>query len=365
MTHNIESALKKAFTRIFVKTFFMKRLTLEEVGKMAGVSRSTVSRVVNGYPHISPEIRERVEKIINQTGYQPNFAARSLASSRTQVIGLFIPNTVAHIFSDPYFSRLIEGISRTCNAENHTLALYLFHSLEEEQNSLERILNSSTIDGLIISADRDDSGIIARLQAHQHLPFVMAGRPDDANINYVDTDNFHGAYNAARHLLRLQHRRIGLIATHQNNAGRDRYNGFIKALADQGNPLPPEMIAFGDFSEDSGYHAMKQLLPHKPGAVFASNDLMAFGALRCATEAGLTIPDDLALIGFDDLPAASISSPPLTTVRQHVHRLGSMSVQMLLDVISTRSTVPNRMIIPTELVIRASCGAEQRYLMTE
>ncbi len=338
----------------------MKRFTLEEIGQLAGVSRSTVSRVVNGYPHISPEIRERVEQIISETGYQPNSAARSLASSRTQVIGLFIPNTVLHIFSDPYFPRLIEGISKACNAENYTLALYLFHSLEEEQRSIERILNSHTVDGLIVSADRDDSGLIPQLK-ERRMPFVIVGRPEDTTINYVDTDNFNGAYAAARHLLRLERERIGFIGTQHNNAGRDRRDGFMKALNEHGTTLPPQMIVYGDFSEESGYHGMRKLLPYKPDALFASSDLMALGALRSATEAGLKIPDDLAIIGFDDLPPATVAFPPLTTVRQPVHRLGMTAVEMLIDILNTGNDLPRRVILPTELVIRASCGADKRY----
>jgi len=338
----------------------VKRLTLEEIGKLAGVSRSTVSRVVNGYPHISPEIRERVEQIINETGYQPNFAARSLASSRTQVIALFVPNIVSHIFSDPYFSHLTEGISRACNAADYTLSLYLFHSLEEEQRTMERMLNGRMIDGLIFTADRDDSGLIPELRA-QKTPFVMVGRPDDPSISYVDTDNVNGGYAAGRHILRLRRERIAFIGSHQNNAGRDRQKGFLKALKEQGVMLPPEMIVIGDFSEDSGYYAMNQLLRHKPGAIFAANDLMALGALRSITDAGLTVPDDVAIIGFDDSPAGQLASPPLTTVRQHVHRLGTTAVEMLLDILDTGSDAPHRVILPTELVIRASCGADQRY----
>lgn len=338
----------------------MKKLTLEEVAKLAGVSRATVSRVVNKPNSVSPELRARVQKVIEETGYQPNMAARTLASRRSNIIGLLIPSVTQFVFADPYYPALIEGISRACNLNDYTLALFLLHSADEQDKIYQRALGIGLLDGLIVTADKIVDPLIPEIIARQ-IPAVYVGRPPDASrTSFVDVDNVAGAYLATSHLLRLGYQRIATISGPQNSTvGLDRREGYLKALRERGRDIDPCLMAEGDFSRDSGYTAMRQLLSQRPDAVFVATDTMAIGAIQAIQEAGLEIPGDVALIGFDDLPLAAQSDPPLTTIRQPVRYTGILAVQILIELLETALQPPRHVILPTELVIRATCGAMQ------
>lgn len=330
-------------------------LTLEKIGELAGVSRSTVSRVINNYPHIRPEVREKVLSVIQETGYQPNLIARSLAANESKVIGLVIPSIINAVFTDPYYPKLTQGIAQACNELGYTLTLMLFHSPEEERQNARRIINKSLLDGIIITADILDDPIVPEL-LETDVSFVQVGRPQQTEkVNYVDTENVYGGELATSHLIKLGYQRIGQIATAKNTAGIDRHTGYQKALASYGIPYDESLVGYGDFSRESGYVAMKQLLPHKPEAVFVHSDTMALGAMQAIREAGLSIPDDIAIIGFDDLPPALLAEPKLTTIRQPIHQTGMMAVELLLDVIKNGTQPPKKRILPLELVIRGSC----------
>ena len=214
----------------------MANLTLEKIGELAGVSRSTVSRVINDHPNISTEVRERVERVIAETGYQPNRAARSLASNRSNTIGLVIPNIVNAVFTDPYYPRLTQGISAACNRLDQTLALFLFHTLEEERTAMQRFTRNNLLDGLVFTADNVDSPFVSKL-LERDIRFVYIGRPTTKHsdrVTYVDVDNAAGAHMATSHLIKLGHNRIAQIATVHNTAGIDRDKGFRQALEDHG-----------------------------------------------------------------------------------------------------------------------------------
>ena len=189
------------------------------------------------------------------------------------------------------------------------------------------------------------------------MPFIMVGRDlSDAPVNYVDVDNRAGAALAVEYLLRQGHQRVATITGPQSMvAGFDRFQGYLEALARYQRPVDPLLVTAGDFSESGGYHAMQVLLPHKPDAVFVASDMMAIGAMRAIQETGLTIPGDVAVIGFDDIPAAAHTTPPLTTVRQPITRCGAMAAEILIDMIANPPAAPRRMVLPTELVIRDSC----------
>jgi LacI family transcriptional regulator len=336
----------------------MKRLTLEEVGKLAGVSRATVSRVINTPENVSPELRARVQRVIAETGYQPNLAARSLVSRRSNIIGLFIPSVARILFTDPYFFVLIHGVSQACNAHAYTLSLFIIHSREEEQQVYQNATGTSLIDGLIIKTEHTDDPYIARLLS-QRIPFVYIGRPrEPAHVNFVDADNVGGAALAVTHLLQLGRQRIATILPNQKLAvGPDRLAGYTSALEQHGHAVDERLIAYGDFSRRSGYRAMWQLLAHRPDAVFVASDMMALGAIQAIRAAGLRIPDDIALVGFDDLPHAATADPPLTTIRQPITRTGTVATQTLFDILDRTPETPQHIILPVELVIRASCGA--------
>ncbi|MBC7870243.1 MAG: LacI family DNA-binding transcriptional regulator [Chitinophagaceae bacterium] len=341
----------------------MKRLTLEEVAKLAGVSRATVSRVVNDYPHIKPEVRERVQEIIAKTGFQLNGIARSLASNRSGIVGLIIPSAPRMVFSDPFFPTLIHGITQAINRNNLTLCLFLFHSKEEENRTIRSILNTRLLDGLIITADRKEESFMPQLMQHE-MPVVLIGRPaTSAAINYVDTDNITGGYLATEHLIKLGHRRIAMIGTNENTASDDRLEGYRKALHDYDYVEDPALIAFGDYSMQSGYEAMQLILKGKPDAIFVASDTMALGALRAIREAGLRVPDDIALVGFDDLDPALQADPPLTTIRHPIEQLGVIAVDTLSRILIGEGKPPSSTILPVSLIIRASCGAQYRKFL--
>lgn len=332
-------------------------LTLEDIGRLAGVSRSTVSRVINGQASVSPDVRARVEEVIQRTGYAPNVAARSLVSGRTGVIGLVIPSRVHALFEDPYFGRLIQGVTAASNDLGKTLSLFLFQTEEEETALYPRVVTSRFLDGLIITATRMSDPLLARI-SQDEIPIVMVGRPDVEGMSYVDADNHGGALLAATHLCSLGYERIGLIgAPTTTTAGVDRLNGFVEGLAMCGRALHPDLRIDGDFSETSGHHAMERLLEQQPDAVFAASDTMAIGALRALRERGVRVPQDVAVMGFDGLTASETTVPGLTTIRQPVTETGSHAVRMLDDLVSGATPSPQVKVMPVELVVRDSCGA--------
>lgn len=338
----------------------MKRLTLDEIGRLAGVSRATVSRVVNDYPHISPVIRERVKAVIAETGFQPNMIARSLASDRSGIIGLVIPSAPRMVFGDPFFPSLIQGITQAANNLQLTLSLFLFHSKDEESRTIRSILNTGLLDGLIITADRKEDSFLPQIVEHG-MPFILTGRPEHPEtITFVDTDSVQGAYMATEHLIKLGCQRIATIASGQNTSGDDRLLGYRRALQAYNRPFEPELVGVGDYSMDSGTLAMRQLLLQKPDAVFVASDTMALGALRAIREAGMTVPEDIALVGFDDLPPAIQADPQLTTIEHPIERMGMIAVDLLVQRIRAPEGPPQQIILPARLIIRESCGYAEK-----
>jgi LacI family transcriptional regulator len=301
-----------------------------------------------------------VMQVVKRVNYTPNAAARGLAAGRTHVLGLVIPMGVSTLFTDPYFPILIQGVSSACNAREYSVMLWLAEP-EYERRQIRQIMYSGLVDGVIISSMLlRDSLVQALLEGD--LPFMLVGRhPTDTRASYVDADNIGGAREAVTHLLRLGRTRVATITGPQNmTAGADRLTGYLAALRDRGLVSDPALIAEGDFSETGGYRAMQQLLACRPDAVFAGSDIMAIGAMRALREAGLRVPEDVAAVGFDDLPQAAHSDPPLTTVRQPIYRLGTMTVDSLLDLIEYPDSPSRRIVLPTELVVRASCGSALR-----
>lgn len=339
----------------------MSDLTLEDIAKKAGVSRSTVSRVVNGQPYVRKSVRERVLKVIQETGYHPNVAARTLASQRSWMIGLVLPRSVSSFFADPYFPRLTQGIAQACNDNNLTLGLFLVGAPEDEEKIIPRVSRKGFLDGILVQSGEVGDHLIDRLVT-SNVPLVVVGRPfHDNQVSYLDVDNVQGAYQVVAHLASLGYRRIATITgnTH-STVGLDRKEGYLKALVDAGLAVDPALIVEGDFTEAGGYRAMQQLIPARPQAVFAASDVLALGAMRAARDAGLQVPGDVAFVGFDDLPLAALPDPPLTTVHQPIYEFGVRAVEILIDLIENGSTPPRKVIMHTELIVRASCGAAPR-----
>ena len=336
----------------------MGKLTLEEIAELAGVSRSTVSRVVNNHPGVKPAVRARILKVIEETGYHPDPAARSLARRRSGIIGLVVPRAVQFLFTDPYYPRLLQGIAQACNNYDYILSLFLFHTEEEEQKLSPRVLRNQLVDGVILSALPLDDPLVTQLVENE-IPFMMIGRPDNpTDVSFVNVDNVTGAYSAVRHLIQLGRKRIGTITGPlDTTVGLDRKQGYLNALNDRGIMIDDRLIVEGDFTEVSGYLGMQRLLRYQPQAVFVASDTMAVGALRALRQAGVAVPAEVAVIGYDDLPLAAIADPPLTTVRQPIRRLGAQAVENLIDILINGPQPPRHVVATTELVIRASCGS--------
>ena len=363
MTH--ESAPKELSIVSRAINHKMNDLKLEDIAKLAGVSRSTVSRVVNASPNVDAATRKRVEKIIQTTGYHPNAAARSLASQRTNMIGLVIPRTTSAFFTDPYFPQLTQGVAFACNSHHMTLSLFLVGNQEDENEITPRLLRRGMLDGILVQSGNSDDMLFRRLISSQ-IPLLVLGRPpEEKSVNYIDVDNISAAKRATAHLISIGYQRIGTITgAIYSTTSVDRQTGFIQAMAEAGRQIDPTLIAEGDFSENSGYVAMKKLLPFRPDAIFAQSDVMAIGAMRAAQEAGLEIPGDVAFVGFDDLPIASTLPIKLTTVHQPITHFGIKAVDLLLDMIEKGTKPARRMILDTELIIRDTCGANLRSTPT-
>ncbi|HEY4688530.1 MAG TPA: LacI family DNA-binding transcriptional regulator [Anaerolineae bacterium] len=332
-------------------------MNLEQIAKLSGVSRSTASRVINNDPNVSDNARENVKRIVRLMNYVPNAAARGLAAGRTQVIGLVIPTGVSALFSDPYCSILIQSVSSACNAHNYSVMLWIAQP-EYERRQIHQIVRSGAIDGAIIAPTLANDTLVQALLAGS-LPFIVIGHyPANGRVNYVDADDILGAHEAVRHLLRMGRTRIATITGPQNTiTGIDRLMGYMHALRECGLPVESDLIAAGGFSEGGGYIAMQQLLPHRPDAVFAANDIMAMGALRAIRDTGLRVPQDIAVVAFDDTPLAARAEPPLTTIHRPTHQVGNLAVETLIEMIEYPKSSPYRIMLPTELIIRSSCGA--------
>ena len=335
-------------------------LTLEQIGELAGVSRSTVSRVINERPNVRDEVRKHVRSVIEETGYQPHAAARSLVTRRSHIIGVVIPEAVTTLFTDPFFPLTLRGITDTCNARHYYLMLSLFIGPTDWEEMYRRIVRSGYLDGVVAASTRLDDPLIPQL-LHDQVPFVLVGRYPDERVHTVDVDNIGAARMAVEHLIRLGHQRIAAISGPQTTAhGQDRLAGYRQALEAHHLPVDEKLIYEGDFQEGSGTLGLQRLLPASPTAIFAASDMMAVGALKALRQAGLRVPDDIALVGFDDVPIAAAVEPALTTVRQPIGRLGSMAADLLLNMLENppKEQAPAyRIVLSAELVVRDSCGA--------
>ncbi len=330
--------------------------TLEEVAHLAGVSRATVSRVVNGSPRVSPDIRVDVQAAIEQLAYVPNRAARSLVTRRSDSIAVVITEPSGRLFSDPFFPRLLRGISSELAARERQLVLLMPDSPADESRTAE-YLTAGHVDGALLVSLHADDPLPGRLAA-AGIPVVLVGRPPKGTkASYVDVDNRQGAQSAVAHLLAGGRRVVATIAGPKDMAaGTDRVAGYRDALTEAGITLDPSLEAPSDFTQQGGAAAMARLLAARPDidAVFAASDLMAAGALSTLASAGRRVPQDVAVVGFDDSPVATSTTPQLTSVRQPIEAMGHEVARLLVDAVEAADPVPRRVILATDLVRRAS-----------
>jgi DNA-binding LacI/PurR family transcriptional regulator len=334
------------------------RPTLDEVAARAGVGRGTVSRVINGSPQVSEQARVAVEQAISDLGYVPNRAARALVTQRTDSVALVVSESQERLFGEPFFAGIIRGISAALAESPLQLWLAMAQSAAE-RTRVEHHLTRQHVDGVFLLSLHDDDPLPGLLVARE-VPTVLGGRParmvvSGAELPFVDVDNAGGAATAVEYLLSLGRRKIAVIAGSQDmGVGLTRLTGYRAALTAAGGEVDPKLVEIGDFTEASGAAAARALLRSRPDldAIFAASDLMAVGALRALREAGRRVPDDVAVVGFEDAAIAVQTDPPLTTVHQPVEAMGREMARMLLSMIRNESV--DDVLLPTHLVRRES-----------
>lgn len=339
-----------------------RRPTLEEVAARAGVGRGTVSRVINGSPRVSDTTRAAVEAAVAELGYVPNTAARALAANRTNAIAMVVPEPETRFFAEPYFSDMLRGVGSAITHTDMQLLL-IFAGSDRERRRLAQYLAAHRVDGvLLVSVHADDP--LPDLLAQLEIPAVISGpRSAAESLTSVDSDNFGGGRQAVEHLLSRGHRTIAHITGRLDVYGAQRRaDGYRAALRDAGLEADELLIEAGDFTEDGGRRAMTRLLERRPtlDAVFAGSDVTAAGARQVLREAGRRIPDDVALVGYDDSAIARHMDPPLSSVRQPIEEMGRAMFDLLLaDIADSRPATSRNLerrhaVLPTQLVARAS-----------
>jgi DNA-binding LacI/PurR family transcriptional regulator len=326
---------------------------IEEVARVAGVSKSTVSRVINDEQYVSAKAREAVHAAIAQLGYAPNQAARALAGHRANAIALVVSEPSGRVLSDPFFAGVLRGVHRELTGRH--MQLLLMMSQPSDTEDLVTYLSSGHVDGALLVSLHGEDPLVPMLN-EIGLPVVVGGRPlGKTGVPFVDADNFTGGLEAARHLVSLGRKRIATVAGPKDMAvGADRLNGFKRGLSEA--KIATDLVAHGDFTPESGTRAMERLLLEAPDldAVFVAADIMALGALQVLHAQGRRVPEDVAVIGFDDSVFAASATPPLTTIRQDVEELGRTMTWRLLAELAGEQGLPPSLLLPTSLVVRTS-----------
>ncbi len=334
----------------------------EDVARLAGVSRTTVSFVLNNVPgvKISAETRERVLQAARELNYYPAAAARSLASGKTHRIGLVLGVGQERLSADAFLLAFLQGVTASVHRRGYLLMLQLAEDVPSHE-AYVRLIREQQIDGLILSGPRLDDPLLPQLE-EEGFPMILHGRLPGRRIPQVDVDNRAGGFQATNHLLNLGHRRIAFIsnAPLSYSSAQERLKGYQDALLSHHVPLDDHLVRTATFMPETGRAAMEELLAlsERPTAVFAASDVVAIGAMSAIQSAGLRIPDDIAVVGFDDILLAAHTIPPLTTVRVPAYGLGWTSAEVLISLIEGEDEVPS-VLLETELVIRESCGASR------
>jgi len=342
------------------------RVNLEQVAAHAGVSRATVSRVVNGWSSVATPLRERVERAVDELGYVPNQAARTLVTRRTDTIALVASEPDIRVFGDPFFSGIVRGVSQELIGAGIQLTLLMAQTFAD-LDRIARYLRTAPIDGVLLISEHATHDPLPAAMIKAGVPLVIGGRPMQAHLSipYVDNDNVGGGRLAARHLLTQGRRVIGSITGPKDmSAGTDRLTGFKTGM---GRAFRAGRVQAGDFTQPGGQAATERLLERVPDldGLFVANDLMALGALTALRRAGRRIPDDVAVIGFDDIALAASADPPLSTIRQQTVLQGRTMARLFLALSRPGSPTPaddsipdlrglDHVVLPVELIVRES-----------
>lgn len=331
---------------------------LKDIAQELGLSVTTVSRALAGYPDVAEGTRQRVREVADRLGYVPNVTAQQLQRRRTNTIGFIVP-TFGPRFSDPFFSELLAGIGNEATRQGYDLLISTVAPGPDELELYRRYVYSRRVDGMVVVRTRQKDPRIAFLMA-ANFPGVAFGRTeDDLDFPWVDVDGVQGLRMAVDHLASLGHRDIAYIHPPTDLMfTRYRQQGLKQGLAARGLPLHQEWLLAGDLTQRSGFQLAGQLLdqPHRPTAIITGNDLMALGAMAAAQQRGLVVGQDLSVVGFDDIPPAEHAHPPLTTVHQPIYEIATMVANMLIRLIEGMALDERHVLIEPELIIRQSTG---------
>jgi DNA-binding LacI/PurR family transcriptional regulator len=332
-------------------------VTIIDVAKKAGVSPSTVSRVISGHSRISPATTKKVKEIMLEMGYHPNVMAKSLVSKTTQTIGIILPRPAEELFLNLFFSEVIRGIVTQSTRSEYDLMITTGTTEREEVEAVTRLVMGRRVDGVILLYSRKADPVISFLE-EQNFPFVLIGRSEDyPNILSINNNNVQASYDATMHLVAQGHTRIGFVSGPPNLiVSQDRLEGYKQALRDSELEAHSEWIVEGEFLQESGYRAMSFFmgLPERPTALVTIDDVVAFGVMRGLTELGYQVPRDLSLVGFNNISISELATPPLSTVDIGIYQLGYTASQTLIRAIKGEAIHQNKIIIPHRLIIRES-----------
>lgn len=328
--------------------------TIKDVAKVAGVSHATVSRVINNSAKVADDKRQRILDAMDRLGYVPNMTARSLAGGRTKVIGLLVPE-----IGNGYTGTIIEGIDAELSAHDYDMMLHTTHHRKVKEPIYVQSLMQGMAEGLLLLLPIDPSAYLEGLR-RKKFPYVVIDHQGFDNFSpTVGATNRQGVYDGITYLIELGHRRIGFVSGPDNiSCSMERLAGYRAALSDHFVPDDDQLIVPGDHTQLGGYKACVELLDLEkpPSAIFAANDISAFGVIDAARARGMHIPDDISIMGFDDIPQAGRMTPALTTVRQPLFEMGRQAAKMLFAYIEEPEGPTQRLQLSTELVIRGTCA---------
>lgn len=331
-------------------------VTISDIAKAANVTKATVSYVLNNKPGVSEETREKILQIMKEMDYHPNVAARGLAGKSTGMIGLVIPD-----ISDHFYAQIIRGVENTANLYNFTLNLCTTHAIAKKEKEMVDHFTSGRVDGVILMTYFLDLSYINNLKKRR-IPFALIDSTlvNNESIYNVCVDNFEAGYKATEYLIKLGHKRIAFIHGPQTSSDNlFRFRGFCQALSDYGIRYDESLTSQGDFKREGGYQAFSTLhrLHADLTAIFAANDQMAIGVLAAARAKGLQVPQDLSVIGCDDIEASSLVEPALTTIKQPIEEMGKNAAEIIIQLIHKENPAQRKILLKTSLIERASCQA--------
>jgi len=328
--------------------------SLEDVARRANVSVSTVSRTITGSGRISEETRELVHRVMRELGYKPNRVARRLRAQggKRHLIGLIIPD-----IQNSFFADIARGVEDVAYKNDFAVMLCNYDEDPRKEQFYLDVMLAESVDGIILPPSHEEDADVLRVQ-RSGVPIVCVDRSlSDPSIDKVEVDNERGAFDAVTHLLQKGHRRIGLISGPlDSSTGRARLEGYRRAYKNAGLPLVENLVGFGNYKQDSGREVARTLLglAQPPTAIFACNNQMLVGAIQEASDRGLRIPEQIALVGFDDVPLAAVFNPPLTVVRQPAYEVGQKAAELLLRRLNEPQAEFIRLSLSPELIVRGS-----------